>query len=110
MLNCCFLVQVSQVLDIISKLVKVKIEIKKQKAILKIDFKCQFTFFFLAQLIFYFILLGDKPFEFTALLHTYYKVNSIDTMKIQGLKGCCFIDKVKLSIGETVTTVEVLIM
>lgn len=38
---------------------------------------------------------GDKPFEFTALLHTYYKVNSIDTMKIQGLKGCCFIDKVK---------------
>lgn len=38
---------------------------------------------------------GDKPLEFTTLLHTYFQVNSIDTLKIQGLKGCCYSDKVK---------------
>ena len=37
--------------------------------------------------------IGSSGFEFTSLLHTYYSVE-IAKMKIQGLQGCTFIDKV----------------
>jgi len=36
----------------------------------------------------------DKPFSFTAALHTYFKVADISATAVSGLKGCSFIDKV----------------
>ena len=30
---------------------------------------------------------GDGPFEFTALLHTYFKVDDIDKCQVEGLEG-----------------------
>ena len=39
--------------------------------------------------------IGSKAFDFTTLLHTYYNVD-IEKMKVKGLQGCNFIDKVNL--------------
>ncbi|XP_028411271.1 putative glucose-6-phosphate 1-epimerase [Dendronephthya gigantea] len=36
---------------------------------------------------------GSKEFEFTTLLHTYFNVD-VEKVKIQGLQGCDFIDKI----------------
>lgn len=38
-----------------------------------------------------------ESFDFTTLLHTYFKVNDITTSKIIGFKGCQYLDKVKNS-------------
>lgn len=37
----------------------------------------------------------ETDFQFTALLHTYFNVESIDSVKIEGLKGLQFSDKLK---------------
>eukprot|EP00808_Paulinella_micropora_P012075 g21884.t1 len=41
----------------------------------------------------------SKKFDFTALLHTYFKVDSIDKIRVSGLKGVTYMDKVA---GKTV--------
>ncbi len=38
---------------------------------------------------------GDKPFEFTAALHTYLEVQDIALAKVQGLQGLEYLDKVR---------------
>ena len=38
---------------------------------------------------------GKNPFEFTLALHTYLKVDDIDSAKISGMKGIHFIDKLR---------------
>jgi glucose-6-phosphate 1-epimerase len=37
---------------------------------------------------------GDKPFEFSAALHTYLEVQDIDVAKVDGLQGLEYLDKV----------------
>lgn len=37
---------------------------------------------------------GDKAFEFTAALHSYFEVKDISVAKVEGLKGLDFLDKV----------------
>lgn len=37
---------------------------------------------------------GDKPFEITQALHTYFKIGAVDQVKVTGLDGCAYIDKV----------------
>ena len=37
----------------------------------------------------------DHSFEFTALLHTYFHIGSIDSVSIKGLSGLQFADKLK---------------
>eukprot|EP00911_Craspedida_sp_UC1_P000959 UC1_evm1s716 len=37
---------------------------------------------------------GQKTFDFTALLHTYLRVPDVEKVRISGLKGCVFADKV----------------
>jgi len=36
---------------------------------------------------------GDKPFDFTTLLHTYLRVDDISNAQIWGLKGLTYLDK-----------------
>lgn len=36
---------------------------------------------------------GDKPFDFTALLHTYLPIDGIAHATVQGLKGSTYVDK-----------------
>ena len=36
---------------------------------------------------------GDKPFDFTAALHTYFEVLDLDTAAVKGMKGMKFLDK-----------------
>lgn len=36
-----------------------------------------------------------KPFQFTALLHTYFRVSDIDTVQVTGLKGLEYADKLQ---------------
>jgi len=43
------------------------------------------------------LIAGDKPFEFTAAMHSYLEVQDIALAKVQGLKGLDFLDKVNLS-------------
>jgi glucose-6-phosphate 1-epimerase len=37
---------------------------------------------------------GDKPFEFTSALHTYFEVLDVEKAKVGGLKGLEYLDKV----------------
>ena len=41
-------------------------------------------------------LVGDSPFSFTWLLHTYLKLNDITMTTISGLKGLSYVDKVRI--------------
>ena len=41
--------------------------------------------------------LGDQPFDFTALLHTYFRLPDINKTTVDGLKGCAYFDKVNIS-------------
>ena len=36
---------------------------------------------------------GDVPFEFTAALHSYFEVASVDVAKVTGLTGLTYLDK-----------------
>ncbi|CAL1274797.1 unnamed protein product [Larinioides sclopetarius] len=38
---------------------------------------------------------GEKEFDFTFLLHTYFAVSDVKECAVTGLKGCSYIDKVK---------------
>lgn len=38
---------------------------------------------------------GDKPFEFTAALHTYIEVDNIRKASVKGLKDLQYLDKVQ---------------
>lgn len=38
---------------------------------------------------------GDSEMAFTAALHTYYKVASIDSVKVQGLDGVAYTDSLQ---------------
>ncbi|KAF6256742.1 galactose mutarotase-like domain-containing protein [Scenedesmus sp. NREL 46B-D3] len=38
---------------------------------------------------------GDKPFDFTTALHTYFEVLHVDKAKVTGLKGLTYLDKSK---------------
>jgi Aldose 1-epimerase len=40
---------------------------------------------------------GDKPFTFTAALHSYFEVADIGKAKVHGLKGLAYLDKVCFS-------------
>jgi glucose-6-phosphate 1-epimerase len=42
----------------------------------------------------------ERTFDFTALLHTYYKVNDISTVEVYGLNNCDYTDKVKSADGK----------
>jgi glucose-6-phosphate 1-epimerase len=37
---------------------------------------------------------GDQPFDFTTLLHTYFRLPDINKTTVDGLKGCAYFDKV----------------
>ena len=37
---------------------------------------------------------GDKPFEFTAALHTYFEVADVSKAKVNGLQNLKYLDKV----------------
>lgn len=39
-------------------------------------------------------LADNKPFEFTALFHTYFRVPDVTRTAISGLKGLTYVDKV----------------
>ena len=43
---------------------------------------------------------GDKPFTFTAALHSYFEVADIGKAKVHGLKGLTYLDKVRTPCGE----------
>ena len=38
---------------------------------------------------------GDKPFDFTAAVHSYFEVVDISKARIRGLKGLTYLDKVQ---------------
>ena len=38
---------------------------------------------------------GDKPFTFTAALHSYFEVADIGKARVHGLKGLTYLDKVR---------------
>jgi len=44
--------------------------------------------------LFIMFILGDSAFDFTSLLHTYFKLDSIDNAKVYGLSNCNYSDKV----------------
>jgi len=37
----------------------------------------------------------EKPFEFTTLLHTYFRVPDVTKTTVSGLKGLTYVDKVQ---------------
>lgn len=38
---------------------------------------------------------GDKPFEYTSALHTYFRTSAIETVSLSGLKGIQYLDFLK---------------
>ncbi len=55
---------------------------------------------------------GDKAFEITQALHTYFKIGDVDQVQVLGLDGCDYIDKVdggqvKTQLGEVAIASEV---
>lgn len=44
---------------------------------------------------------GDNEFDFTALLHTYFRVNDIAAVKVYDLAGLNYLDKVKGGVKES---------
>lgn len=45
-----------------------------------------------------FFFLASDEFDFTSLLHTYFKIDDINKVKIENLNGLTFVDKVFFSI------------
>lgn len=51
---------------------------------------------------------GEKPFEFQSLLHTYFKVDDISKIRVQGLESKTYVDKVnKATLTETNAAVAI---
>ncbi|AFY37961.1 Aldose 1-epimerase [[Leptolyngbya] sp. PCC 7376] len=55
---------------------------------------------------------GDKAFDVTQALHTYFKIGNVDQVQVLGLDGCEYIDKVdggefKTQLGEVAIAAEV---
>jgi len=48
--------------------------------------------------------IGEEEFDFTTLLHTYFKLNDISTCKLTGFAGCHFLDKVVNSNEDEIET------
>ena len=57
-----------------------------------------FSLTFLFSFFFFFMMFS---FDFTALLHTYFKLEDISTLKITGLEGKEFIDSLKNDVTKT---------
>ena len=51
--------------------------------------------FYLYILLSYCLILGDKAFTFTALLHTYLGVEDVTKTTVSNLKGLEYVDKVR---------------
>ena len=56
-----------------------------------------FMYFTLSSLSIFFVSFTDeKPFEFTTLLHTYFRVPDVTKTTVSGLTGLTYVDKVHI--------------
>ena len=44
------------------------------------------------------VVTGDKAFDFTTLLHTYFRTPNVEKMTVQGLKGSRYEERVSLCV------------